>query len=191
MHKRGFTVWEFLVILAVIIVGCALGPVFTHRGHGNSRKVDCKNSLKQIGVYFSLYEGKFGHYPAYGSDWFAAIWRPDMAGDGNLFRCAVRGKAGSGTHYLEAPVSGTWVPPSGGPAYSWTAAGITDGAPPDLPLVADGNFPDGKPNHGWDEDRNVLFFQGRVDVFAIGSPVEQEVTSLLRPATWSAPVGTK
>ena len=40
---------------------------------------------------------------------------------------------------------------------------------------------------------NVLFFQGRVDVFALGSPTEGAVNTLLVSTTsgWAAPAGTK
>ena len=47
------------------------------------------------------------------------------------------------------------------------------------------------PNHGTGDDRNVLFFQGRVDVFAIGSPTEAAVDTLLATVSWVAPAGTK
>ncbi|MCE9581393.1 MAG: hypothetical protein K8T20_02635, partial [Planctomycetes bacterium] len=66
-------------------------------------------------------------------------------------------------------------------------------APPDLPLACDDDVAAGVPNHGTGDDRNVLFFQGRVDVFAIASPTETAVDALLAPTNtgWAAPASTK
>ena len=78
--------------------------------------------------------------------------------------------------------------------YSWTTAGINDGAPPDLPIACDDDDPaTGEPNHGIGDDRNVLFFQGRVDVFAVGNPTGDAADDLLDDTTggWAAPAGTK
>lgn len=61
---------------------------------GASRATDCKNHLKQIGVYCALYESKFKAYPPT----LSYLWRPDMATDANLFRCPQKtGKRSSST----------------------------------------------------------------------------------------------
>lgn len=206
MPRKGFTILELLVVvtIAAMFVAFATPTICTSRK--SSRKTDCKNSLKQIGIYFTLYESKFHRYPTPGaSTWFSALWRPDLATDGNLFRCASVGKSGTGTHYRGIVGPGCWNHGSAGaPAwYAWPASGIDEHAPPDLPMACDGDQ-GGVPNHDVHRsrgcgdsstggDRNVLFFQGRVDVFAIGSPVETQVHGLLGETTggWTAPAGTK
>ncbi|KAF0243619.1 MAG: hypothetical protein FD180_3223 [Planctomycetota bacterium] len=207
MPRKGFTLAELLVLVALAALFLSFATPTLCSSRRSSRKTDCKNSLKQIGIYFTLYEGKFHRYPTPGSaTWFSAIWRPDMATDGNLFRCAVVGKAGTGTHYRGLVGAGGWNSgtPSAPAWYSWPASGIDEHAPPDLPMACDGDQ-HGVPNHNVHrrsgfcgdsssgDDRNVLFFQGRVDVFAIGSPMETRVYGLLGETNggWAAPAGTK
>jgi len=197
MPQKGITLFEMLVLAFVLIVAAALVvPQLTHTRHGGSRKSHCKNSLKQIGIYFALYESKYKRYPMPGAaTWFGLLWKKELATDGNLFRCAVRGKSGNGTHYCGITGPGSWITEtaSGRKYYAWPASGLDDQAPADLPMACDGDDEQGVPNHGADGDRNVLFFQGRVDVFAIGSPTERNVSAVLGPTTqgWAAPPGTK
>lgn len=195
MNRKGITLFEFVVLIFIIVVLVAFLVPINVCGRGHSRKTDCKNSLKQIGVYFALYESKYKASPTPGAaTWFALLWSKEMATDGNLFRCAVRGKAGAGTHFWGLKESGTWSNSDkpGSPRYTWGAAGLDENfTPPEFPIAACGNDEHGVPYHGKGDDRNILFYQGRVDVFAIGAPKEAEAMGVLCPSSWAAPAGTK
>ena len=67
MNRKGITLFEFLVLLFIIGVLVAFIVPIQTRTHCGSRKTDCKNSLKQIGVYLALYESKFKAYPTPGA----------------------------------------------------------------------------------------------------------------------------
>lgn len=131
----------------------------------SKRPRDPKNSLKQLGVYFALYEGKFKKYPPSLDDMARELKvSPDE------FKCPH-----CGSNYVYIPERpGTWSPVPG-PPYSWTSNGITEGAPPDLPIALCEHCAStpGK-------DCEVLFFQGRVDVLASGSPTAIGILELLK-----------
>lgn len=186
MNSKGLSALETLVVVVVVLLLAALVlPMRTH-GRRGSRKTDCKNSLKQIGVYVALYESKFRSNPDMSDPrWLGLLWRTDMAQDGNLFRCAVRGKAGAGTHFraLRTPVA---FPRSDG-SVARILEHPPEDAPPELPIVAD--LPNNHDDVG--PDVNVLFYQGRVDVFDKESERCRIVDALLMPSAWAAPAGTR
>lgn len=73
--QRAFTLVELLVVLAVIaiLIGILLPAVQAAREA--SRRVQCGNNLKQIGLAVALYESNFKRYPP------GAIWTPATNGD--------------------------------------------------------------------------------------------------------------
>lgn len=75
------------------------------QARASSRAVDCKNRLKQIGIYVCLYEAKFKKWPQTMKD----LMQEGLAEDENLFVCPLCGKAGSYT--FVAPSKGDDTPP--------------------------------------------------------------------------------
>lgn len=115
-----------------------------------SRKVDCKNHLKQLGVYAALYEAKFRMYPPD----LKSLWRPDLATSADIFICPVTsGK--TGTAPTPAP-GGAWESFASRVSYDYRFPVRGDETAPDALMAWDRvPHPDGK--------RCVLLFQGRVD----------------------------
>jgi hypothetical protein len=178
-------------------VACALGvlvlgPIFVvvlTRQRLESRKRHCVENLREISTWFSSYQARYHAYPRFGEQtWFGQLWDSGIAMEGDRFRCPVRGVQGPGTHYLGC-VQSTITYPGFGPTVYPSNGTITDGAPPDWPMACDGDAEDG-PNHP-DRTTHVLFFQGRVDSFAVDSPTDLAIRSMLGPVKWAAPAGNK
>jgi hypothetical protein len=181
-------------VVIALIVGIVLASILVVEASAmrrESRHKKCAYNLRQIGVYFTAYERKFGAYPQIGmSTWFGQLWTSGIASDSEVFRCPFIDSHMPRTDYRGIALPGSYFP-VGGATYSWTDF-ITDGAPPDLAMALDDDF-EGTPNHGKATDRNVLFFQGRVDSFEIGSPSEQIFLRWCQSMRqgWAAPAGMK
>lgn len=161
--------------VGVVLLSLAVVAVVGLRSVRSERRHDCRNALKQIGVYVSVYESKFGTPPDMTqSDWLSCLWHRELAQDGNLFRCAVRGKAGAGTHFDVLSLPATWS--------GRTVTRVSKEAPPDLPLVVD--------VHSDADPRGfVLRFNGSVE--ELTPDAYRSCASLMRPSSWSAPAGIR
>lgn len=71
----------------------------------SSRATDCKNRLKQIGIYVALYEAKFRKYPQALKD----LLQDGLVEDESWFGCSLSGKPNSFT--FVAPPKGDDTPP--------------------------------------------------------------------------------
>lgn len=186
---RGLSLIEWIMLTAIVFVLGAITVSMLVGSIRSDRKNDCRNSLKQIGFYFAIYKSKFGEYPAMGTgpdSWFAQIWRPELATDGNLFRCAKVGKAGRRTDYWCVCRPGAWD------AFAFASARDlgSASAPGGLPVACDqlGSTP----NHGDDAgDVNVLFLDGHVENREKSSPFVSHPPAFLGSSGWDAPDGRK
>ena len=66
MNHRGFTVIEILVSVAVVGVLLALLIPAIHSGRESSRRMDCQNRLRQIGVATNAFDASFRSLPSNG-----------------------------------------------------------------------------------------------------------------------------
>ena len=54
--RAGFTFWQFVTVLAVLALACAIfWPVFQPIP-GNSTRASCQSNMKQLGLAFIQYE---------------------------------------------------------------------------------------------------------------------------------------
>jgi prepilin-type processing-associated H-X9-DG protein len=195
MNRRGQlldrTTTILLAVVGLFVLGALLLPMFAP-ARGGGRRMDCKNSLKQIWVYFDQYRKAYNSYPAFGTgaeSWFGQIWRPTLATDGNLFRCALVGKSGAGTHYWCILRAGEWPTPSGTFRFSSPEDLESPSAPRNLPIACDQLRP--WTNHEEGGDVNVLYLDGHVDVVSFDSEFVKNPPAFLGPSGWNAPAGTK
>ena len=62
-NRRRFTLIEGMVVIACISVTCALVLPFSQSAREASRRLQCTNNLKQIGLAMANYQDTFGCYP--------------------------------------------------------------------------------------------------------------------------------
>ena len=67
--RHAFTVVELLVVVAVIgiLVSLILPAVFSARAA--TRRVECANNLRQIGLALQMHHEHHGHFPPGGIEW--------------------------------------------------------------------------------------------------------------------------
>jgi hypothetical protein len=128
------------------------------RKTGAGASVERRNSLKQMGIHLALFESKFKKYPQTTSELRSRLEVPP-----EQLKCPECGQ-----EYRFLPGKSGHYKPQGGNEYAWTG-GISDGAPPDLPMALCENCAQKS------DKFDVLFFQGRVDVFDKSSPMGQQI----------------
>lgn len=78
LRRRGFTLIEVLVVIAIIaILAALLFPVFA-KARGQARASVCRSNLKQLGTAMLMYAGDWDGRYAFGADYvdryFSQIW---------------------------------------------------------------------------------------------------------------------
>ncbi len=116
----------------------------------SSRTTDCKNHLKQLGVYVHLYESKNRKYPPD----LRSLWKPDLATDPDIFTCPVA--SGKTDRSTSASPGRPWESFSSRVSYDYRFPERGDATALDALMAWDrAPHPNGK--------RCVLYFMGRVD----------------------------
>lgn len=171
-----------LVILALLLLPALAPPRVQYRTS------ECKNRLKQLGVYLDLYRTKF-HQPipigTADTSWFAQVWRPDLATNGDFFRCAYHDSGTAGTDYWCIVRPGTWK----GFSFRSGADLTSPTAPGDLPIACDLGS---EPNHP-NGVVIVLRLDGHADYLfdSDADAFRKSPPSFLGSSGWDAPKGTK
>jgi prepilin-type N-terminal cleavage/methylation domain-containing protein len=89
--KRGFTIWEFLIVLALVCIFAAiLLPIFA-RSRENAKKHSCQSNLKMIGLGFRQYTQDYNEkYPPVTGGTLSEGWavqlQPYLKSD-QIFQC--------------------------------------------------------------------------------------------------------
>ncbi|KAF0246411.1 MAG: hypothetical protein FD180_769 [Planctomycetota bacterium] len=178
-----------IALLLCVVIGL---PILVRTKHEN-RQRECQDRLRRIGVCFETYHSRYAAWPIPDEKtWFGALWTSGIATDAEVFRCPFVNSRGPGTHFRGIVGPGVMPPAGSGATYVWLKTGITPGAPPDFPMALDDDY-NGSPNHGANSDRNILYFQGHVARFSVGSADDGYFTPLTGSTTsgWAAPAGTK
>jgi prepilin-type N-terminal cleavage/methylation domain-containing protein len=73
VFRRGFTIIELLVVVAIVAVLAALTLAAVRRSREATRRAQCTNNLKQIGIALSVYHDVYRMFPHEGYTFLVAI----------------------------------------------------------------------------------------------------------------------
>ncbi len=167
------------LVFALVIVGilAALLLPALAQARQASKRVDCKNNLKQMGIYLFTYVSRHGgdvHYPpAPGEGFWETLWtvpngqsvvrRPS---ENSLFLCKSYGqtqrRSAQALDYTHPNFENGQLFPGGS---------LTERVEANVPIGGDILGMD--PNHGLGESYNVLYFDGHVQMAVPGAGDDQ------------------
>lgn len=151
-RKLGFTLIELLVVIAIIGILAALLLPALASARKSAQKKDCTGNLKQIGTASMIYQDRFKSFPeGVSTAYFDRLRTSSIAGtvpDG-LFVCKAYGATAAGPTACD---------------YRGPIIRVTNATAADKAIAADKTS-----NHGQNEDVNILFMDGHVELGAYGS----------------------
>ncbi len=103
MKHRAFTIWEVLIIVAVLSIAAAILFPTGSRGRENARRSSCQSNLKQIGLAFAQYtkdyDDKFP--PLANVSGVGSTQLTPYIGEHEVFQCpSASGSASGSTDYF-------------------------------------------------------------------------------------------
>jgi hypothetical protein len=134
MKRFGFTLWEALVVvLVVVVIASILWPVGHGYSPGKARQITCTSQVRQLTTAVVMYSqdntvDKVGRYP--GKDWNVAI--DTYIGNQKLFFCPSDATSDKSSNPISYGYSGLLVRPDG--------TGVTESqivAPTEVGCIAD------------------------------------------------------
>lgn len=186
--RKGFTLIELLVVIAIIGVLAALLLPALADARKRSKVTDCKNNLKQAGIYLNTYVSRYGsdsNYPTSGAPmgtpiapattgastsamFWAHLWCNPTGtnavcmrpGEDGLFKCKVFGGSASATSF-------DYTGPDFAVAAVFPGMALSDRVSPNTYIGGDTLMSTNGANHGSDGtnpnyDFNGLKFDGSV-----------------------------
>lgn len=94
-YRKSFTIIELLVVIGVIFILISMLFPALRRAKEATKKIACQNNLKQVGMYYCVYNDDFNNYmpPSYYwmlpivKSWVAIMMDAGIINDSKVFAC--------------------------------------------------------------------------------------------------------
>jgi len=200
MRMRGFTIVEFLVVIAtIVILAFMLRPTIT-TARPEARKIRCAYDLKQLGTAMNMYFAGFGNgvsytQPAemfYGDTWLLSLYWEGIVVEPKLFICPNTSDDATKILHLVKDDYAAAIP-ADAVSYAGRCHGLNtnpwrntidfsvDGLSPNSMMACDDA--QGKDNHG--DGMNAVFFDSHVEFIANGTAATAYSQVGTKGTTWA------